>query len=78
MRHLFRQPLAVVLLTHFVIHPAGFGLLIQRAGDALLFRPRQRSTRQAVPVATIAAPTDLDLLMTTFALEDPAILLRHP
>jgi hypothetical protein len=77
MRHLFRQPAAILLLTYFVIQPAGFRPLIQRAGDALLFRPRQPSTRRAVPVATIAAPADHDLSITTLALEDPAIWFPH-
>jgi len=78
MRHLFRQPASVLLLTHFVIQPADFGLLIQRACHALLFRPRQPSTRRAVPVATIARPADHHLDMATRAVEDPAILFRHP
>jgi len=77
MRHLFRQPAAVLLLTHFVIQPAGFRLLIQRAGHALLFSARQRTTRRAVPIATIAAPADHHLHMTPRAVEDPAIWFRH-
>jgi hypothetical protein len=78
MRHLFRQPGSVLLLTYFVIQPAGFRLLIHCAGSALLFRACQRSTRHAIAVAMIAAPADHHLLMTTCAVEDPAILFRHP
>jgi hypothetical protein len=78
MRHLFRPPASVLLLPHFVIQPTGFGLLIQRARGALLGRACQRSTRRAVPVATIAAPADHYLSLTTCAVEDPAIWFRHP
>jgi len=73
MRHLFRQPGAETLLTYFVVQPAGFGLLIQRACCALLFRPRQRSTRPAIAVATVALPADHHFLMTSFAVVNPAI-----
>jgi len=78
MRHLFRQPLSVLLLTHFVIQPASFGLLIQRARDPLPFRPHHRSTPTAIPVAMIAAPADHNFLITTLAVEDPAIWFPHP
>jgi hypothetical protein len=80
MRHLFhcRQLGSVLLLTHFVIQPAGLGLLIQRARYALLFRARPRSTCRTVAVATIAGSADHDLSMTTLAGEDPAIWFRHP
>ena len=78
MRHLFRQPGSVLLLTYFVMQLASFRLLIHRARGALLFRACQRSTRQAIAVAMIAAPADHYLLMTTCAVEDPAVLFRHP
>jgi hypothetical protein len=78
MRHLFRQPGPVLLLTHFVIQPARFGLLIQRSRGALFFCARQQSTSRAVSVATVAAPTDHHFSMTTRAAEDPAILFGHP
>src|SRR6059036_3307217 len=78
MRHLFGQSASVLLLTHFVIQPAAFRLLIRRARGPLFFRARQWSTGRAVPVATIAPPADLDLSMTTFAVEDPAIWFGHP
>jgi len=40
-RHPLFHPLGLESsLTHFVVHPAGFGLLIVCARDALLFRPR--------------------------------------
>jgi hypothetical protein len=76
-RRLFRLPAAVVLLTCFVVQPAGFGLLIQRAGRALLFRSRQRSTRRAVPVAAVALTADHHIPMTPSAAEDPTILGNH-
>ena len=77
MRHLFRPPGSVQLLTHLVVQPAGFLLLILLARHALLLGPRQRSTRRAVPVATVAPPADHHLPMTTLAAEDPAILWDH-
>jgi len=80
MRHLFhcRQLGSVLLLTHFVIEPAGLALLIQRTRYTLLFRARPRSTCRTVAVATIAGSADHDLSMTTLAGEDPAIWFRHP
>jgi hypothetical protein len=78
MRHLFRQPGSVLLLPHFVIQPAGLGLLIHRARGALLFHACPRRTRHAIAVAMIAAPADHHLLMTTSAVEDPAVWFRHP
>lgn len=78
MRHLFGQSASVPLLTHFVIQPARFRFLIQRARHTLPFRARLRSTRRTVPVATVAGPADRYLLMTTFAVEDPAVWFRHP
>ena len=71
--HLFRQPGPVAVLTHFVIEPAGFGLLVQGIRFAVVFFPRQRSTRFAVPVAVVARPADPNLLMTSLAVENPAI-----
>jgi hypothetical protein len=78
MRHIFRQLASTPLCTHFVVQPSGFGFLIPRTRRALLFRPRQRSTRRAIPVAAVAAPTDHHFPMTTLAVEDPAILFGHP
>jgi hypothetical protein len=75
--HLFRQPGPVGLLTHFVIEPAGFGLLVSGVRFAVVFDRRQRSTRFAVPVAVVARPADPNLLMTTLAVEDPAIWQSH-
>jgi len=77
MRHLFRQPGSVLLLPYFVIQPAGLSLLIHRARGALLFRACPRSTRHAISVAMIAAPADHHLLITTGAVEDPAVWFRH-
>lgn len=74
--HLFRQPGPagpVTFLTHFVIEPAGFGLLVSRVRFAVVFDRRQRSTRFAVLIAVVARPADPNLLMTTLAVEDPAI-----
>src|SRR5512142_66740 len=78
MRHLFRQPGSVLLLTYFVMQPAGFRLLIHCARGAPLFRARQRSTRHTITVAMIAAPADHHLLRTACAAEDAAVLFRHP
>jgi len=71
--HLFHQPGPVTFLTHFVIEPAGFGLLVSRVRFAVVFDRRQRSTRFAVLVAVVARPADPNLLMTTLAVENPAI-----
>lgn len=78
MRHLFCQPYAVLLLTHFVIQPARLRLLIQRPRTTLLFRTGHRGTRGAIPVATVAAPADHHFRMTTFAVENPAVVVAHP
>lgn len=75
--HLFRQPGAVAVLTHFVIESAGFGLLVPGVRFAVVFLPRQRSTWFAVPVAVITRPADRNLSMTTLAVEKAAILLGH-
>ena len=71
--HLFCQPGPVVVLTHFVIEPAGFGLLVPGIRFAVAFLPRQRYTEFAVPVAVVARPADPNLLMTSLAVENPAI-----
>lgn len=71
--HLFRQPGPVAVLTHFVIEPAGFGLLVPGVRFAVVFLPRQRSTRFAVPVAMVARPADPYLLLTSLAVEKAAI-----
>lgn len=78
MRHLFCPPYAVLFLTHFMIQPTRFCLLIYRPRPALSFRARQRGTRLAVPVPTVAVPADHHLCMTTFAVENPAIVVAHP
>jgi hypothetical protein len=78
MRHIFRQPPPVLFLTHFVIQPARLRLLVQRPRPALLLRARHRRTRLAVSVAAVAAPADHHLRMTTFAVENPAIVVAHP
>lgn len=75
--HLFRQPGPVVLLTHFVVQSAGFGLLIPGIRSAMVFTPRKRSTWFAVPVAVVAMPADRYFLMTTLAVEYPAVLFCH-
>lgn len=75
--HLFRQPGPVVLLTHFVVQPAGFGLLIPGIRSAMVFTPRKRSTCFAIPVAVVAMPADRYFLMTTLAVEYPAVLFCH-
>jgi hypothetical protein len=75
--HLFRQPGPVGLLTHFVIEPAGFGLLVSRVRFAVVFDRRQRSTRFAVLVSVVTRPADPNFLMTTLAVEDPAVLKCH-
>ena len=71
--HLFRQPGPVAVLTHFVIKPAGFGLLVPGIRSAVVFLPRQRSARFAVPVAAVARPADPNLLLTSLAVEKAAI-----
>ena len=78
MRHLFRLPCPVTLLTNLVIHAAGFRLLVQSARGALLLRPHQGSTRRAIAVATVAPPTNHHLPMTTPTVENPAIFGAHP
>lgn len=75
--HLFRQPDQVALLTYFVVQSASFGLLIPSIRSAMVFPPRQRSTRFAVQVAVIAKPADHNFLMTPLAAEDPAVLFCH-
>jgi hypothetical protein len=75
--HLFLQPGSVVLLTHFVVQSAGFGLLIPGIRSAMAFTPRKQSTWFAVPVAAIAMPADRYFLMTTLAVENPAVLFCH-
>ena len=71
--HLFRQPGAVAVLTHFVIESAGFGLLVPGVRFAVVFLLRQRSTRFAVPVAVVARPADPNLLLTSIAVEKAAV-----
>ena len=78
MRHLFRLPCPVTLLTNLVVHAAGFRLLVQSARGALLLRPHQGSTRRAIAVATVAPPTNHHLPMTTPAVENPVIFGAHP
>jgi hypothetical protein len=38
MRHIFLQPVSVALLTHFVVQPSSFRLLILSPCRTLLFR----------------------------------------
>src|SRR4030042_2430746 len=78
MRPIFRQLVSVALFTNVVVHSAGFGLLVRRARRTPLFLPRQRSTRRAVPVATVTPPADQHFPMTSLAVEYPAILFGHP
>jgi hypothetical protein len=78
MRHLFRQPCPVTVLTYFVVYSAGFGLLIPCPGGALFFRPRQLGTRRAIPIAAIATPADHYFPVTSLAVENPAVLFWHP
>jgi hypothetical protein len=71
--HRFRLLFPVALHTNFVIRSAGFGLLVDSTRSALLFRPRQRSTRPAVPVAPVAPTADHYFPMTSLTVENPAI-----
>ena len=75
--HLFRQPGPIAVLTHFVIEPAGFSLLVPGIRFAVVFLPRQPSTRFAVPVAVVARPADPNLLLTSLAVEKAAIRWCH-
>jgi hypothetical protein len=78
MRHIFRQPPPVLFLAHFVIQPARLRLLVQRPRPTLLLRACHRRTPRAIPVAAVATPADHHLRMTTFAVENPAIVVAHP
>ena len=71
--HRFRLLFPVALDTNFVIRSAGFGLLVGSPRHALLFHPRQRSTRRTVPVAPVAPTADHHFPMTSLAVENPAI-----
>jgi len=71
--HRFCLLFSVALYTNFVIRSAGFGLLVGSTRHTLLFRPRQRSTRRAVPVAPVAPTADHHFPMTSLAVENPAI-----
>ena len=75
--HLFRQPGAVAVLTHFVIDPAGFGLLVTGVRFAVVFFPRQRSTRFAIAVAVVARPADPNLLLASLAVEKATVWWCH-
>jgi hypothetical protein len=71
--HLFCQSGPIAVLTHFVIEPAGFGLLIPGVRFAVVFLQRLRSTSFAVAVAVVARPADPNLLLTSLAVEKAAI-----
>jgi hypothetical protein len=75
--HLFRRFGPVVLLTHFVVQSAGFSFLVPGIRFAMVFTPRKRTTWFAVPVAVVAIPADRYFLMTTCAIENPAVLICH-
>jgi hypothetical protein len=75
--HRFRLLFSLALYTNFVIRSAGFGLLVDRTRYALLFCPRQRSTRRAVPVAAVASMADHHFPMTSLTVENPAIWQGH-
>ena len=75
--HLFRQPGPVAVLTHFVIEPAAFSFLVAGVRFAVVFLPRQQSTRCAVPVAVVAKPADSNFLLTSLAVEKAAIWWCH-
>ncbi len=78
MRHLFfSHSGSVLLLTHFMVLPAGFLLLVALTGLTPFLFPRQRCARPAVPVTPIATAADHDLAMTTLAEEDPAVGCTH-
>jgi hypothetical protein len=77
MRHLFSQVFSIVLLTHLVIEPAIFRLLISLASRTLFFGAGQRRTGPAVPVATVAMSADTYELVTTLALKNPAVRESH-
>ena len=77
MRHIFVQSVSIFLLTHLMIEPAIFRLLILLAGLALLFCACQRPTEWAEPVATIAMTADSYELMTTLAFKNTAACESH-
>jgi hypothetical protein len=75
--HLFRQPGPIAVLTHFVIEPAGFGLLVPGVRFAVVFLQRLRSTNFAVPIAVVARPADPNLSLTSLAVEKAAVWWCH-
>ena len=77
MRHLFLQSGSILLLTHFVVKPASFRLLIPLTRGTQLFRARQTSTERTVPVATVATAANKYMTKATLAVENPAVLWSH-
>jgi hypothetical protein len=57
-----------------VVEPAILCFLVFLARLRLVFGARQRRTGAAVPVTMVASSANYDLLMTTLAFEDSAIL----
>ena len=78
MRHLFfGHSGSVLFLTHLMVLPAGFLLLVALTCLTLFLCPRQRCARPAVPVAVIATAANHYLAMTTLAVENPAVECSH-
>jgi hypothetical protein len=73
MRHIFLQSVSILFLTHLMIEPAIFCLLILLAGFVLFFCARQRPTGWAEPVTTVAMTADAYELMTTLAFKNTAV-----
>ncbi len=77
MRHLFLQSGSILLLTHFVVKPADFRLLIPLARGTQLLRTRQVCTGRTVLVATVATAANKYKTKATFTVENPAVLGSH-
>jgi hypothetical protein len=78
MRHLFLgHSGSVLLLTHLMVLPADFLLLVALTRFTLFLGPRQWCARPTVPIAAITTAAYQYLAMTTLAVENPAVESFH-